>query len=152
MKTPSSNWGARTSCHPVLDTGSGCMQQRWRFEGVFVWFPDQVRDGYRPPGLEEDAVVIRRTFLKKIKPCHPSKQRMNLQRSSIVLWKLTFYTLKDNLLAYERRPIVMSWVSRDYAGGCRHRRDFSFIVLATQTDMAEAVGQRPFSASDSVPK
>ena len=37
------------------------------------------------PGLEEDVVVIRRTFLKKIKPGHPSKQRMNFQRSSIVL-------------------------------------------------------------------
>ena len=35
------------------------LQQRWRFEGVFVWFPDQVRDdNYRQPGLKEGAFTI----------------------------------------------------------------------------------------------
>ena len=44
--------------HPGLDPGTSCMQQRWRFEGVFVWFPDQVRDdGLQEPHLKEDVFI-----------------------------------------------------------------------------------------------
>ena len=34
------------------------MQHRWRFEGVFVWFPDQVRDdGLQESHLKEDVFI-----------------------------------------------------------------------------------------------
>ena len=37
---------ALANSHPGLDPGTSCIPPRCRFEGVFDWFPDQVRDDY----------------------------------------------------------------------------------------------------------
>ena len=54
------------------------MQQRCSMRMFPFWIPNQVwDDNYREPHLEEGALKIKRTYLKKIKPSHPTKLRMN---------------------------------------------------------------------------
>ena len=60
-------------------------------------------DGYRPPGLEEDAILI---FVHEA--VHPNCGRTSFigQRPSTALQKTAFYRAKGGLLACERRPFT----------------------------------------------
>ena len=97
--------------HPVLDTGTRRIHPQIANVAAYKWFPCQARDDGLPrASLGRGCGRNQENTLKKIKPKHPSKPRMNRRRSPFTRQKAAFRVIKGKILQGKSLPMAKSLI------------------------------------------